>query len=178
MPRARDTESDHNDDPRLDESDEPRGELTDKLDRLAGGRSTGESAPRIPGGQRGARASALQALYEEDLTGHNAERTLERLPVFQKLAETHANRARLIVRYVTAHRRELDARIGERAREFPIDQIGTIERNLLRIALAELEIDEKPPVAVVVNEAVELAKLFGGESTPKFINGTLGALLR
>lgn len=153
-------------------------EIADKLDKLVRGQNLGEKAPRIPGGQRGARSAALQALYEEDLTGHSAERALDRLPVFIKLASAHSMRAKQLVRYVTANRHELDERIAKFATEFPVEQIGVVERNLLRMALAELEVGEKPPVAVVVNEAVELAKLFGGESSPKFIHGTLGALLR
>jgi N utilization substance protein B len=174
IPRARDSEREPEEiDVKVD-----RFEGLDKLDRLAGGKSAGEQAPRIPGGIRGARAAALQALYEEDLTGHSAERALERLPVFNKLAPAHASRAVEIVKHVDIHRRELDARIATAAKEFPVEQMGAVERNLLRIALAELDMGEKPPVAVVINEAVELARLFGGESSPKFVHGTLGALLR
>ena len=154
------------------------GELTDKLDRIAGGRSVSESAPRIPGGPRGARSAALQALYEEDLTGHPAERSLEQLPAFGKLSPDLAERARALVRHVATNRQALDRRIASTAKEFPVEQIAAVDRNVLRIALAELEVEPKPPVAVVVNEAVELARLFGAESSPKFVNGVLGALLR
>lgn len=153
-------------------------ELTDKLDRIAGGRSVSESAPRIPGGPRGARSAALQALFEEDLTGHSAERSLEQLPAFTRLAPELAERARVLVRHVTANRQVLDRRIATAAKEFPVDQLAAVDRNVLRIALAELEQEPKQPVAVIVNEAVELARLFGAESSPKFINGVLGALLR
>jgi N utilization substance protein B len=79
---------------------------------------------------------------------------------------------------VTANRQALDRRIAGAAREFPVEQIAAVDRNVLRIALAELELEPKPPAAVVVNEAVELARLFGAESSPKFVNGVLGALLR
>jgi N utilization substance protein B len=154
------------------------GELTDKLDRIAGGRTLSESAPRIPGGPRGARAAALQALFEEDLTGHAAERSLEHLPAFAKLSPELAARARALVRHVAANRQALDRRIAGAATEFPVEQIAAVDRNVLRIALAELELEPKPPAAVVVNEAVELARLFGAESSPKFVNGVLGALLR
>jgi N utilization substance protein B len=79
---------------------------------------------------------------------------------------------------VTANRQALDRRIAGAATEFPVEQIAAVDRNVLRIALAELELEPKPPAAVVVNEAVELARLFGAESSPKFVNGVLGALLR
>ena len=151
---------------------------TDKLDRIAGGRTLSESTPRIPGGPRGARAAALQALFEEDLTGHPAARSLESLPAFKKLSPELAEKARSLVKHVTASRQALDRRIAGAAKEFPVDQIATVDRNVLRIALAELEIEPPPPAAVVVNEAVELARLFGAESSPKFVNGVLGALLR
>ena len=153
-------------------------QLTDKLDRLAGGRTISEQAPAIPRGPRGARAAALQALFEEDLTGHPSLRALERLPAFARLSEVQMNRAKRIVRFVNAERSDLDARVATVAKQFPTDQMGTVDRNILRIALAELETDPDTSHAVIVNEAVELAKLFGSDSSPRFINGVLGALLR
>ncbi|MDA0677270.1 MAG: transcription antitermination factor NusB [Chloroflexi bacterium] len=150
-------------------------ESTDKLDRLAGGRTISETAPTIPRGQRGARAAALQALYEEDMTGHPALRSLHNLLTFTKLSTTHAAQAEAIVRAVTANREALDKRLAKAATSFPVTQMATVDRNVLRIALIEVE---KHPVGVVINEAVELAKLFGSESSPKFVNGVLGALLR
>lgn len=176
--------SEHLDLPQGTESNSPdpaeghREQLTDKLDRLAGGRTISEQAPAIPRGPRGARAAALQALFEEDLTGHPALRTLERLPAFTRLSEVQVERAKKIVRFVNTERSELDARIATVARQFPTDQMGTVDRNILRIALAELETDSDASHAVIVNEAVELAKLFGSESSPRFVNGVLGALLR
>ena len=169
FPRVRQTDIEITPDPE---------ELTDKLDRIAGGRTLSETAPRIPGGPRGARAAALQALFEEDLTGHAAARSLESLPAFAKLSPELAERARALVRHVTANRQALDSRIAAAAKEFPVEQLATVDRNVLRIALAELDIEPKSPVAVIVNEAVELARLFGAESSPKFVNGVLGALLR
>ncbi len=160
--------------PGLPEAD---GELTDKLDRLVGGKTISEEAPTIPRGLRGARASALQALYEEDVTGHPAIRTLRNLPAFQRLSTAHAERARALVRHVNDNREAIDARIAEVAREFPVSQMGVVDRNVLRIALAEQDPEIATPPAVAINEAVELARLFGSESSPRFVNGVLGALL-
>lgn len=153
-------------------------QLTDKLDRLAGGRTISEKAPTIPRGPRGARAAVLQALYEEDLTGHPALRVLERLPSFLRLSPSQSEKAEAMIRFITESRAELDSRIATVAKQYPVDQLGTVDRNVLRIALAELEPGQDTPPAVVVNEAVELAKLFGSESSSRFVNGVLGALLR
>jgi N utilization substance protein B len=163
----------------LNKNDSPEDsespESTDKLDRLAGGRTVSETAPSIPRGQRGARAAALQALYEEDMTGHPALRSLHNLLTFTKLSAAHAAQAEALVKAVTANREALDKRLAKAATSFPVTQMATVDRNVLRIALIEVE---NHPVGVVINEAVELAKLFGSDSSPKFVNGVLGALLR
>jgi N utilization substance protein B len=153
-------------------------ELTDKLDKLAGGRTVSEVAPSIPHGIRGARAAALQALFEEDLTGHPALRALRNLPAFVRLSPTNMSKAETMVARATAKRSQLDERIANAAKQYPVQQMGTVDRNVLRIALVELDPDIGTPEGVVVNEAVELARLFGSESSPRFVNGVLGALLR
>jgi len=159
-------------------SDDHGPVLTDKLDRLAGGRTVREDAPPMPKGLRGARAAALQALYEEDVTGHPALRNLRQLPVFLRLSPAHAKRAEAIVRKVAAERTAFDKRIAGAAKQFPVEQMGVVDRNVLRIALAELDPEIGTPEKVAINEAVEIAGLFGSESSPRFINGVLGALLR
>ena len=73
---------------------------------------------------------------------------------------------------------DLDAKIQPVAPEWPIDQIARMDRLVLRIGLYELENDDDVPPKVVINEAVELAKAFGGDNSSKFINGVLGTLLR
>lgn len=152
--------------------------LTDKLDLLAGGRTISEQAPSIPKGIRGARAAALQALYEEDITGHPPLRALRQLPVYLGLTAANARRAEAIVSQVSANRQELDARISGAAKQYPVTQMGAVDRNVLRIALAEMGTEIGTPVGVAVNEAIEVARLFGAESSPAFINGVLGALVR
>ena len=153
-------------------------QLTDKLDRLVGAKTVTEDTPEVPRGPRGARVAALQALYEEDMTGHPAVRALQQLESFENLSKTQAERAEAIARFASTNRTDLDARIATVAREFPVDQLGTVDRNILRIALTEMDPSFGTPPGVAVNEAVELAKLFGGDSSPRFINGVLGALLR
>lgn len=164
--------------PGQDDAPSEEDQLTDKLDRLVGAKTISEDEPDIPRGPRGARAAALQALYEEDMTGHPAARVLQQLESFQSLSKTQAERAEAIARSASKNRAELDARVATVAKEFPVEQLGTVERNILRIALTEMDPEIGIPVGVAVNEAVELAKIFGGDSSPKFVNGVLGALLR
>ena len=168
-----------NDQPQLTPSRETSEDAPrpDKLDLIAGGDRVSEVAPRLPRGIRGARAAALQALYEEDLTGHPATKCLERLAALARLRSEHTKIALALVSHVSENRARLDRRIESVATEFPIDQISAIDRNVLRMALAELETRDDVNVAIVANEAVELARLFGAESTAKFVNGVLGALL-
>jgi N utilization substance protein B len=66
--------------------------------------------------------------------------------------------------------------IAEHAPEWPMEQVATIDRNILRIALWEIAVFGKTPLKVAINEAVELAKEYGSDSTPRFVNGVLGSL--
>ena len=123
-----------------------------------------------------ARSIALQALYEIDLTGHPPELVLaERLsetPLDDNLGEF----ARKIVFGIQPIVHELDKVIARHAPEWPLDQVAIIDRNIMRIALWEIAVSNQTPLKVAINEAVELGKLFGSESTPRFVNGVLGSL--
>ena len=70
----------------------------------------------------------------------------------------------------------MDKLITRYAPEWPVEQMAVIDRNILRIAIFEFLVDEDTPVKVAINEAVELAKLYGSDSAPRFINGVLGSL--
>lgn len=125
-----------------------------------------------------ARSLALQTLFEIDIAGHPADIVLaERIdntPLEARLEEF----ATSIVRGIEPIRAELDAFIAEHAPEWPIDQVSTIDRNIIRIALWEIAVSENTPVKVAINEAIELAKKFGSDSTPRFVNGVLGSLAK
>ena len=71
---------------------------------------------------------------------------------------------------------DLDQFISEQAPEWPLDQVAVIDRNILRIALWEFAVSRITPMKVAINEAVELAKLYGSDSAPRFVNGVLGSL--
>jgi N utilization substance protein B len=125
------------------------------------------------GGRHPARRLALQTLFEIDFNRADPRETWERGAFRAGLTEEAAGFAWDLVQGVLAHRRELDAEIATLAPEFPIDQMARIDRNVLRIALYELRVSGDAPAGVVIDEAVELAKMFGSEASPKFVNGVL-----
>ncbi len=124
-----------------------------------------------------ARAVALQALYEVDAVGHPAEQVLARLLEETGFPEDKSIFARELVQGVIGHMPEIDRSIKQFAPAWPVSQIPVIDRNILRLAIFEILLDNKIPVRIVINEAVELAKSFGSDSTPKFINGVLGSVV-
>ncbi len=128
------------------------------------------------GSRRRARGVALQALYELDCTSHKADAVLARLVYDEEVDEETYDFAATLVRGVMEHRREIDAVIARHAAAFPVEQMAVVDRNVLRIALFELLYTDETPIKVAINEAVELAKLFGADSTPRLVNGVLGAV--
>ena len=84
--------------------------------------------------------------------------------------------ARQIIFGVIPLTQELDVLIAKYAPEWPLDQIAAIDRNILRVSLWEFAVQRETPVKVAINEAVELAKQFGSDSAPRFVNGVLGSL--
>ena len=125
--------------------------------------------------RRKARAAALQTLYELACTRHSIEEVLGERIVQANLSEEAADFARSIVTGVVQNFRALDRQISQLAPEFPVDQMAVIDRTILRIALWEAGIGKITPLKVAINEAVELAKDYGSDSAPRFINGVLGA---
>ncbi len=127
--------------------------------------------------RRRARAVVLQTLYELDFTDHDPKSAVEARFEERSLPETVQTFARSLVLGVQAYRTYLDSVVGELAPEWPIEQIAAVDRNVLRIAIYELLFELDIPPKVAINEAVELAKMFGGESSPRFVNGVLGSLV-
>jgi N utilization substance protein B len=123
-----------------------------------------------------ARIVALQALYEIDLVHHDPEVVLQQRFAAKPLPQAGRDFARTLVQGVLEHRAGLDALIQENAPEWPLDQVAVIDRNILRMAIFEFVVEGNTPVKVAINEAVELAKLFGSDSSGRFVNGVLGAI--
>ncbi len=130
----------------------------------------------MTGTRRKARIAALQALYELDCTKHKAEEALARLRAGETLAQEAVSFSEELVKGVLQNKSELDALIKKFAPAFPPEQMSIIDRNILRLAIFETLYNSKTPFKVAINEAVELAKEFGSDSSPRFINGVLGSI--
>ena len=124
-----------------------------------------------------ARGIALQVLYEYDLTGHPIGVILHHRLEENSLDKNLNEFIEEIVRGVFPLIERLDRIISNYAPDWPLDQVASIDRNIIRIALWEFAVGKKTPIKVAINEAVELAKMYGSDSTPRFINGVLGSLV-
>jgi N utilization substance protein B len=128
-----------------------------------------------------ARSIAMQALFEWDFRGQPADilptivdRDLREFG--PGLDETEF--AKKIIEEVVGNMKEIDVMIQKYAPQWPIDQITIIDRNVLRIGIYELKFKNEVPPKVAINEAIELAKNFGGPSSGRFVNGVLGAIYK
>ena len=130
----------------------------------------------MAGTRRKARIAALQTLYELDCTKHKAEEALARLRAGEKLPQEALIFSEELVKGVLQHKPELDALIKKFAPAFPPEQMSVIDRNILRLAIFEILFYDKTPIKVAINEAIELAKGFGSDSSPRLINGVLGSI--
>lgn len=128
------------------------------------------------GARRRARMLAFQALYEIDSAGHEAEPALVNLLASENLSEENADFTRELVNGVIKNKEEIDQHIKRFAPAWPIEQIAAVDKNILRLAIFEILLDNKVPTKVAINEAVELAKTFGSDNSSRFVNGVLGAI--
>jgi len=123
-----------------------------------------------------ARSIALQSLYEIDVAGHPPGRVWQERVEDAGLDDNLAEFSHTIIFGILPIEELLDEFIAEHAPEWPLEQVAIIDRNILRIALWEFAVYQKTPIKVAINEAVELAKVYGSDSTPRFVNGVLGSL--
>ncbi len=130
----------------------------------------------MSGIRRKARIAALQTLFENDCVSHHTETSLGWLQEEYTLPEEALVFARELVSGVLDNKDRIDAMIQSHAPVWPVEQLSAIDRNILRLAIFEISIDNKVPLKAAINEAVELAKAFGSDSSPKFINGVLGTI--
>jgi N utilization substance protein B len=128
------------------------------------------------GVRRRARAVALQVLYELDSVGHDVESVLAHLLGGSGLSGEDADFARGLVGGVVENQEQIDEHIRRFAPAWPLEQIPVVDRNILRLAIFEILLDNSVPVKVAINEAVELAKKFGSDSSSRFVNGVLGSV--
>lgn len=130
------------------------------------------------------RIIALQTLYEQDFRVGAGDKDFDIKEVLERNIARYASQVddkefiEKLVAGTLKHEAQLDKDIQPVAPEWPLEQIARIDRTILRIGWYELKYDKEVPPKVVINEAVELAKAFGGDSSSKFVNGVLGTLLR
>ncbi|MBI2984032.1 MAG: transcription antitermination factor NusB [Candidatus Kerfeldbacteria bacterium] len=128
-----------------------------------------------------ARTIAMQTLYEWDFNGRQPIDVVKLLhDNLHQFAPDFADDgfSESVIRGVLDHINDLDATITKYAPEWPLEQITIVDRNILRIGVYELKYSPDVPPKVAINEAIEVAKGFGGESSGKFVNGVLGAIYR
>ena len=128
------------------------------------------------GVRRKARMLAFQVLYEVDSAGHEVERVVNHLLAKWKLSEEGNVFVRDLVGGVIQNKEKIDLNIRNFAPAWPIEQIPVVDRSILRLAIFEILLDNKVPVKVAINEAVELAKTFGGDNSSRFVNGVLASV--
>ncbi len=133
---------------------------------------------QMAGERRKARALALQALYEADCSNHDAMAALANLAEQSQISNSTLAFASELLDGVLAHRDRLDASISRHAPSWPVEQLPVVDRNILRLAIFEISIDNRVPIKAAINEAVELAKTFGSDNSARFVNGVLGSVAR
>ncbi|OGO61704.1 MAG: transcription antitermination factor NusB [Chloroflexi bacterium RBG_19FT_COMBO_48_23] len=131
----------------------------------------------MTGFRRQARTIAMQALYELDCSAHKPKDVLARLLEEKALPDEAADFAESLVNGILQNKENIDDVIRRFAPAFPVNQIAPIDRNILRLAIFEILFDNRVPMKAAINEAVELAKSFGGDTSQKFVNGVLGSVV-
>jgi N utilization substance protein B len=123
------------------------------------------------------RSLALQILFEIDLTKHDKDDVLGRLMVESDLDKNHLDFTRDIVYGVIDKQKQIDSLISQCATERAVDDLSSLDKSVLRMGILELMNFPDTPPKVVVNEAVELAQIYGSDNSYKFVNGVLGSVL-
>ncbi|MHB8509648.1 MAG: transcription antitermination factor NusB [Candidatus Dormibacteria bacterium] len=136
--------------------------------------SSGGPGRTSPAGKRHlAREVAMQVIFQVE-NGGDAEGALEYRLADSGAGEPQAEFARDLVRGVLSHLQEIDAEIAEASTHWRLDQMGRVDRAVLRLATYELLFAPEVPLKAAINESIELAKTFGGDDSSRFVNGVLG----
>ena len=126
--------------------------------------------------RRRARRVTLETLYEVDIANHPPDEVMAQRLEASPMENAGVDFTSELVHGVLEFQDAMDRLIARYAPEWPLDQMAVIDRNILRIAMYEFLVTDETPVKVAINEAVELAKVYGSDSAPRFINGVLGTL--
>ena len=130
-----------------------------------------------PSSRRRTRVAAFQTLCEIDVVNHSLDQTLAHAKSSHELSKSATDFLVILTSGVLENIQRIDKIITEFAPSWPISQMAVTDRNLLRMAIYEMAILNETPPKVAINEAVEVAKVFGSESSPRFVNGVLGAVM-
>jgi N utilization substance protein B len=128
--------------------------------------------------RRQARELTVQLLYEVDISGHSADEILARTRAQETTHSDAFNYLATLVSGIRVNQHTIDDYIAAAAPAFPVAQLAPIDRSVLRVAIFELLYQPNVPPKAAINEAVELAKRFGGDNSGRFVNGVLGTVLR
>ena len=128
------------------------------------------------GNRRAAREYALQVLYQWDLRRDNLDSVIATFWEVNTADDDVREFADRLVQGTVEHLDTLDALIERHAKNWRLDRMETLDRNLLRMACEELLFDEETPATVVINEAIEIARRFSTRESPQFINGLLDSM--
>lgn len=124
------------------------------------------------------RVIAMQTLYEWDFRPHSDMTDIKNRNIANYQEDADTDYIDLTIAGVQKYQKEIDDQITKAAPEWPLEQIASIDKTILRIAIYEILYSEDVPPKVAINEAVELGKTFGGGNSSKFINGVLGTVYR
>jgi transcription antitermination protein NusB len=165
-----------NDESGFDDAETPPAPGTERLPKPKP--SKRKAAPRSAHNQRRrlARELALQTLFEADVTDHSVAEIMARIRALGTTEEQTFAYVAQLVQGISADVDRIDEHIGAAAATFPVAQMPPVDRNVLRIAICELLNHADVPPKVAINEAVDLAKRFGGDKSGRFVNGVLGTV--
>ena len=129
------------------------------------------------GSRRQARIIAIKALYELSYTEHTVERVMQRVVAEAGLSPEVSGFAKGLIQGVLWHTPQIDVVVRRFAPAFPVEQMAVIDNSILRLGIFEILFSDSTPDKVAIDEAVEMAKLFGSDASPRLINGVLGAVM-
>ena len=150
---------------------------SDNLDILVEGHRVSESTPKIVDGRRKARIISVQSLYESEMSGLDISIVSERLLGNQKIGKKDKELTRKILKSIAEKSSLIDEKISSATVGFNINEMPSIDRNSLRVAISESLIEPNLPKPIIINESIEVASYLGSDSSGSLINGILVTLL-
>lgn len=130
------------------------------------------------GARRRARELALQLLYQHELTGASLDEMQASFEDWKSATPGTRSFAEKLVTTTLGHLEEIDQELGHQTAHWRLERLAAVDRNILRLAMCELLFYQDTPYAVVIDEAIEIAKRFGAEDSSRFVNGVLDGFVR